>query len=370
MLTEPCAVERILPIPAQAGATIRMPGTFALRPGTGVRCDGGTAELTRGTRRTRLALGDRPSPALRRFLDGEPLAPDGHGVAFEALCRTLLLNGMASEPGMPAHAGWTASHGDPPGPNLVALIADLRDEVRPGSAPGFALQRSIIAGDCPPPLLAAWFLENYHYVRSAPHHCSPVLDHEMPATQRDLWRRFLFEESWHWRIFRPMFSAFGWPWDEHRSDTPGAGTRELTEVLAAAARTSPVVYGATLLLTEQVPKTKDVRTDPLYRGALTLGVPERVLRPLWWHAWSQCPTAHRTLGAMIISQQDTVPAAEAAHAVAAFQAVYAAVGRWGPSIAEENRTAARFTRRTGLPVPVVLEDRYGHAPNRSRSARV
>ena len=143
----------------------------------------------------------------------------------------------------------------------------------------------------------------------------------MPGTQRDRWRRFLFEESWHWRIFRPMFSAFDWPWDKHR-------------------------------------------------GALALGVPERVLRPLWWHAWSQCPTAHRTLGSMIISQQDTVPAAEAARAVAAFQAVYAAVGRWGPSIAEENRTAARFTRRTGLPVPVVLEDRYGHAPNRIRSARV
>ncbi len=355
MLTEACAVERILPIPAQAGATIRLPVTFALRPGTDVRRDDGAVELTRGTRRLRFATGDRPPPALRRFLDGEPLTPGQHGTAFESLCRKLLLNGMASEPAKPAHAGWPA-HGDPPGPNLVALIADLRDDVRPGNDRGFALQRSIIAGTCPPPLLAGWFLENYHYVRSAPHHCSPVLDHDMPAAQRNLWQRFLFEESWHWRIFRPMFSTFGWPWDEHRADTPGTGTRELTDVLAGAARTSPVVYAATLLLTEQVPKTKDVRTDPLYRGALGLGVPERVLRPLWWHAWSQCPTAHRTLGAMIISQQQTVPAAEAARAVAAFQAAYAAVGRWGQSIADENRTAARFTRRTGLAVPAVLKE--------------
>ncbi|MEV6135161.1 hypothetical protein AB0L63_03655 [Nocardia sp. NPDC051990] len=162
-----------------------------------------------------------------------------------------------------------------------------------------------------------WLVENYHFTKSASYHISPVFGHEMSSDERKLWTRFLEEESWHWRIYRPAGSVFGLGFDELDAAGPRESTRQFVELIRAAAVRSPVAYAATLAFIEKSPASTDVADNLLLSSLMKhYGFTSTAVRPLWWHQLENATAGHNDLSAIVISNRQVIDAADFDDAIA------------------------------------------------------
>ncbi|MEV6297439.1 hypothetical protein AB0M41_45385 [Streptomyces sp. NPDC051896] len=103
----------------------------------------------------------------------------------------------------------------------------------------------------------------------------------MSAPEADLWRRFLKDESWHWKIYRPAFGQSGLSFSEVDAQTPLPTTRHLIETLHRISRRSLVSYAAAMIFIERSPVWESIDSDPLYQSLMThYGFRAASVRPL------------------------------------------------------------------------------------------
>ena len=236
---------------------------------------------------------------------------------------------MLADAAQPAHppAGW--SNVPVPAVNAITAILDkIHEETLTCFPAGCALDE-FIAGRADRPAAIQWLTENYHYTKSARYHVGPVLRHAMDAAERRLWQRFLHDESWHWRIYRPALSQFGFSFTDLDDHSPLPTTRLFIEKLRAIAEVSPVAYAAAMIFIERPPTGTELSSDPLYQSLMSYyGFSERLVRPLWWHATENLQAGHSTLGAVVISGRRALDSLALQEALAAVSDTVRAVSGW------------------------------------------
>jgi hypothetical protein len=222
--------------------------------------------------------------------------------------------------------------GTVPALNALSAVFDaIHAESEQAFQPSHPLNR-MICGELATGAGRAWLIENYHYTKSASWHISPVLEHPMETEECELWRRFLKDESWHWRIYRPALAGFGLAYRILNERAPQVATERFVEVLRSAAVAGPTVYAAVMTFIER-PPLNDLASDPLF-GCLTrhYGFTEAGIRPLWWHATENLTAGHSDLGAAVITRRSVVSEAELTRMLAAVRATVREVARWNAEV--------------------------------------
>ncbi|MGY2314676.1 hypothetical protein ACW9I6_08330 [Pseudomonas sp. SDO5522_S412] len=148
-----------------------------------------------------------------------------------------------------------------------------------------------------------------------------------------MWLRLLKDESWHWRIYRKVFTQLGLTFQNVDAMTPDPTTTALVSALTEAAIAGPVEYAAALVFIERPPMVACIEEDPLY-GALLLkyGLERKSVQPLWWHALENRHSGHSSLPAVIISNRLHIAREVVGDACTRATQVVAVVGRWQQSI--------------------------------------
>ncbi|MCX6458676.1 MAG: hypothetical protein NTZ03_00020 [Actinobacteria bacterium] len=172
-----------------------------------------------------------------------------------------------------------------------------------------------LAGRFYPEWVRVTFLEQYLFTRSVGWHISPVLDHELSPLSRAAWHQFLADELPHYRIWRPAFSSFGWSFAEVQRQIPREPTSWLIESYRGAAAHSELSYLGIILKTEAAPVERHYNETAYFRTLITeYGVPESVIRPLWWHVIENELAGHGAMPATLLSELGPVSSNQLAEA--------------------------------------------------------
>jgi pyrroloquinoline quinone (PQQ) biosynthesis protein C len=320
----------VLPIPEQEGFRVLLPQRVRLHPATQVRDTPAGLRLERNETILTVSMPPAARDALLRALDerGAGMATAGLSVAWRQLLEKLAAAGMLV----------AAGEAEPTGDEVPALVAlaTVLDTIHAQTRAVFATDHPVnrlIAGELTQDVAVRWLVENYYYTRGASYHVAPVLDHVMSESERALWARFLKDEAWHWRIYRPAFGQFRLSFAELDAREPRPSTRHFVRTLHSIARTSPIAYAATMIFIEKPPLWTDVDSDPLYTSLMRCyGFSPAAIRPLWWHATENATAGHSALGAVVISNRETVGRRELATALNAVRDTICAVGAWQADI--------------------------------------
>jgi hypothetical protein len=174
-----------------------------------------------------------------------------------------------------------------------------------------------------------WLIENYHYTRSASYHISPVLAHEHTDFERKVWQRFLVDESWHWKIYRPAFSELSISMGQLNHEEPHCGTRNFVETLHRIATGSPIAYAAAMTFIEEPPLADSMNDDDLSLALMHHhGLSRKAIRPLWWHATENRNAGHSSLGPIVLSQRHVLRHTDFEEALRAVHDTIDAVSCW------------------------------------------
>jgi hypothetical protein len=84
-----------------------------------------------------------------------------------------------------------------------------------------------------------------------------------------------------------------------------------------------------MLFIEQPPGVLDSGDDPLFSALhLHYGLSPRSLRPLWWHAVENLEAGHSALGAVVITNRESVTEEDATACLSHVSTVIQAVADW------------------------------------------
>jgi hypothetical protein len=198
-----------------------------------------------------------------------------------------------------------------------------------------------------------WLIENYHYTRSASYHISPVLAHEHTDFERKVWQRFLVDESWHWKIYRPAFSELNISMQQLAHEELHCGTRNFVETLHRIATESPIAYAAAMTFIEEPPLADSMNDDDLSQALMHHhGLSSKAIRPLWWHATENRNAGHSALGPIVLSQRRVLRRTDFEAALQAIDDTIDAVSCWQHVILADSDTQTDI-----LPVAVAGDPR-------------
>lgn len=332
-------MKTILPIPEQPRFRILLPERVKFACGTAVeRTPTGMKLVRNGTTLAISAMAaawDALDDALNER--GIGLATSDLSVIWSQLLERLATTGMLVDA-----AHFSGSHGTVrsdariPALNAVVTILDkIYEETLVRFPVGSAIDR-FIAGEFDSASAVKWLIENYHYTKSASYHVAPMLQHDMDPEERELWLRFLKDESWHWRIYRPALHQFELTYAELDARDPLPPTRHLIETLHSIADKGPIAYAAAMIFIERPPLWTDLHLDPLYTSLMKFyGFSQATVRPLWWHATENLSAGHSALGVVVISHRRTLSLHQVDEAVAAVRDTIHAVSEWQEGILNE-----------------------------------
>jgi pyrroloquinoline quinone (PQQ) biosynthesis protein C len=188
-----------------------------------------------------------------------------------------------------------------------------------------------------------WLIENYYYTRSAPYHIGPVLAHQHTDFERKVWQRFLVDESWHWKIYRPAFSELGVSMRQLDSDEPHCATVHFVDTLHRIATASPIAYAAAMTFIEEPPLADSMNDDDLSQALMHHhGLSRKAVRPLWWHATENRNAGHSALGPIVLSQRRVLSRIDFDDAVKAVDDIIDAVSCWQHAILGDPDTRLDF----------------------------
>jgi hypothetical protein len=322
----------VLPIPEQEGFRVWLPERVRFSAGTAVEPTATGLKLVRNETTLSIALDPSARDALVAALaeGGAGLPTGGLSMTWRQLLEKLSASGTLTDAGPPGASGELSA--------LDALVAVLdrvyRDTV--ASFTGESALERLISGRYDQSAAVTWLVENYHYTKSASYHISPVLRHDMKSAERHLWQRFLKDESWHWRIYRPALAQFGLRFDELDTRPPRPSTRRFIETLHAISRNGPVAYAAAMIFIEKPPLWTDVDADPLYTSLMRYyGFSLSSIRPLWWHVTENLSAGHSALGSVVISNRQVVSRSELDTALRAVTDTIHAVRDWHEGVLTE-----------------------------------
>lgn len=329
-------MKTVLPIPEQAGFRILLPERVKFTCGTTVEPTPTGMKLVRNGTTLTVGVMAAARDALADTLDerGVGLATSGLSVTWRQLLEKLAVTGMLVSASHSSGSRDTESSDERvPALNTVVTILDkIYEETLVHFSVRSAIDR-LIAGELDAASAVKWLVENYYYTKSASYHVAPVLRHEMCPKERELWLRFLKDESWHWRIYRPALHQFELTYAELDARDPLPPTRHLIETLHSIADKSPVAYAASMIFIEKPPLWTDLHSDPLYTSLMKFyGFSQAAVRPLWWHATENLSAGHSALGVVVISHRRTLSLHQVDEAVAAVRDTIHAVSEWHEGI--------------------------------------
>jgi hypothetical protein len=319
----------VLPIPEQEGFRIRLPARVRFSVGTEAEPGEAGLRLVRNETSLSIALAASARDALAAALaeNGGGLPTDRLAVTWRQLLEKLAACGMLTE------AGAACGPGELPALEALAAVQDRVYHETTAAFTGDGAFDRLLNGQYEQSTALTWLVENYRYTKSASYHVPPVLQHDMEPAERLLWRRFLKDESWHWRIYRPALAQFGLCFDDLDSRPAKPSTRHFIETLHTIACSGPVPYAAAMIFVEKPPLWTEVMQDPLF-ASLTkhYGFSLSSIRPLWWHATENLSAGHSALGAVVISNRRSVSRVELELALQGVSDTIKAVHAWHEGI--------------------------------------
>jgi len=324
-------VKTTLPIPEQDGFQVWLPSQVRFAPGVLATPTPEGFRLERDATCVAVATSRAAADSLLRKLreSGTGLGTAGLALPWRQLLEKLAVNGMLTDPG---HAA------DPDCDSVSALdaIAAIRDTIYRASLESFATGSAfemLLSGALDPAAGVPWLVENYHYTKSASYHIGPVFTHQLAPPEHELWRRFLKDESWHWRIYRPAFHQFNLSFEFLDTLEPHPATSDFIETLHSVSCDGPVAYAAAMTYIEQPPQCTTLDEDPLFTALIRFyGFDRAAVRPLWWHATENLTAGHSALGPVVISNRRTVARAELDRALSGVRRTIRAVSAWHEAI--------------------------------------
>lgn len=187
----------------------------------------------------------------------------------------------------------------------LTLVAWCVDEVERLSAeilePGDSIRR-LVQGGWTTTAVRAWFVENFHFTDSAVYRIEPARHYTSNCVHQANWRAFLEQEASHWRIYRPALGFYGTDVEAVRKSPALTATIGVIRAFRDAAESSEYSHALALMWAEEAPSANSLQDDALFSGFTThYGVPEVVLRPLWWHATENLRAGHTYMPAALIS---------------------------------------------------------------------
>jgi hypothetical protein len=312
-----------LPLPEHDDYRIVLPDRVCLHEGTAVELVDAAMTFRRNEIDLSVTLPPSAGEALRTALDpmGAGLSARGLAPVWRGLMDKLACAGMLHDADPPRN-GMSAL-------GAVAAIADrihrgrIRFDVVDGPMSGF------LAGEAPESAAMTWLFEQYHFTKSAVYHITPVLGHPMSDGERALWTRFLEDEAWHWRIYRPALAQFGLDFDDVRELVPAEPTRAFIEAIRAAAQHSPVAYAAAMTYVETPPPCENAADHPVYGKLMQhYGYSAASIRPLWWHQRENVTAGHSDLGSVVLTNRRVLDPEVFAEALSVLDDVVCGGIRW------------------------------------------
>jgi hypothetical protein len=298
------------PLLHQDGFRIALPERVALDVETTVVTTDDGIRLSRNESTLSLHLAPHLRDALSCALDptGPGMACAGIAETWRDLLQRLALRGMLAD----------AAPADP-GVSGVDAVREMLDAIHAQMTRHAAAgHRSFTDSLRDRATALTWLQQAYLVTKAAAYHISPVLDHDMSSQERDLWTRFLKDESWHWRIYRPAMALYGMNFPDF-DDVPAAeSSRKIIDILHDSASRSPVVYA---VLTQYLEKPPLADGPDHHRLWSTLkrrcGFTDAAIRPLWWHSVENVHAGHCDLGAVVLADRRRIDRAELDDAIAA-----------------------------------------------------
>ncbi|MEV3985340.1 hypothetical protein [Nonomuraea sp. NPDC049758] len=315
-----------LPLPQQPGFQLVLPERLRFAPDTLIEQ---TLDGVRISRNEVILTITIPGPARMAFItratdpsayfESLRLAP-----VWRQLLQKCAAQGLMSDATRAVTAEFPVSAID-----AIRLLRDRMHEVSTRSfGPGHPFG-SFAQGGYSRSAAARWIVQNYHYTKSAPHHISPLFRHAMDEEERALWTRFLKDESWHWRIYRPILGELGMSFEDVDACAVHPATHAFIEALRSCAANSIAAYAAALMFAELPPTVDTLDQDPLY-GALVAhyGFRHTSVRPLWWHSMENLEAGHSDLAAVVLSRRRSLSPDELAQALNGLTRTIQAVSSW------------------------------------------
>lgn len=315
-----------LPLPQQADFMISLPPRVWLHTGTDASIDEtGTFAISRHQAGLKATLPPAMGRGLLRALQSEA----GLEVAKLPPALVQLIMKLAGHGMLRVNSDHDASETV----QAVDFIRHCQDEIAGTSLLAFPPEHPLSAfmrGELDRSVVPQWVAQNYKFTKSAPHHISPVLDHPMSAGEHDFWIRFLEDESWHWRIYKPILHQFQLSHehlDEQCDEMPA--TKAFISALRDAALQGPVVYACVLMYVEKSPNCLEYTDDPFFNSLVSnYGVSEASIGPLWWHTTENLRAGHTDLASVIISRRNTLDRQVLDSSLLAIRNVIHAVADW------------------------------------------
>ncbi|KJL23701.1 hypothetical protein [Microbacterium foliorum] len=310
-----------LPLIEQPAFKVVLPDTAQLAEGVQVDLMPGGIRLHKHALRLDLAVPEAATEAVvHRLRTGWPTA--GLSATWKQLLEKLLASGMIR----------SAEAADPrkvPAADAIARIVDAIEGAAGRALTAEHPMNAFITGALSQSIARQWIIENFHFTAAADYHVPPVLEHDMSSEEREMWERFLRDESWHWRIYRPVLAQFDLSFEEVRAFPPMAGTTAFIEALHDAAVAGPVQYAAAMMFVERPPMVWEAQDDPLFGALLRdYGLHDESVRPLWWHTTENLHGGHSALGAVVITNRLALTPELVSDAAHHAERVVEAVAEW------------------------------------------
>jgi pyrroloquinoline quinone (PQQ) biosynthesis protein C len=320
-------MKKTLPLPDHHGFELRLPARVALAPGASAHPDATGFSIVKNNTRITATVPARAAEKMGNLLGSAAGMPtDGLADSWRQLIQTFGSAGMLVASGTTPESGATPA---------LDFVAAMKDRIYAHTATAFPeghrfdrFLRGDLRGKA-----RRWLIENYRYTRSARYHIAPVLQHIHTEFERGVWERFLAEESWHWKIYRPAFSELGVDMSEIDSYQMDPGTEHFIETLHGISTRSPVDYAAAMTFIEEPPLAEAMDDDQLSVALMRHhGLSVKAVRPLWWHATENRAAGHSALGPILLSHRGSLRAAEVDGALDAMTKTIDAVSNWQHSI--------------------------------------
>lgn len=291
----------VLPLPEQIGFRVWLPPRIRFARRTQVVEDDTALLLRRNEITLTVTVPAQARQALAAALDhgGTGLETRQLSTTWRQLLEKFAVAGMLADTARPEDGVSSID-------TLRAIADGIYDSVKRNFS-GTNRFAELIDGRCDRETVTAWLIENYYYTKSAAYHIPPVLRHDMTGQEQALWSRFLKDESWHWRIYRPALAQLGLSTADLDNRTPHPATTRFIELLHTISSRSPIAYAAAMNYIEKPPTAADADSDPLYSSLQRhYGFTARAIRPLWWHATENQSAGHSDLGSVVISNRHTI----------------------------------------------------------------
>lgn len=209
--------------------------------------------------------------------------------------RALFREGLALDERSPSTdagcSGW----------NFLGTLVEHVDQTLAARFADHCVLNGLVQGTHHPDVARGWVLENFHFTAAAEYHIAP-LTVRGGVVNRALWARFLQEERWHWHLYGPLFSEFGWSIQRKRESPPLAATSDFIALLRSFSEESELNYAAALMVTEQPPISDQLELDPLF-GSMCKNYrfSQGGIEPLFRHVCENGTNGHFDIPTLVFS---------------------------------------------------------------------